>query len=154
MTTYHTIHTDIWQMSLPSDWTQREVSSGKSLYFEAADGTKGVYLTTWTLGEGDQRTAEDVSASFRQADLQSLMNMPGYAGQTISEVTRSTGLACVSITDCLVAEKNYRTVGKILVVSPLVVKASFHDYACSDYDASLNYFAPMIDSLQFFVEPA
>ncbi|WP_292937960.1 hypothetical protein [Noviherbaspirillum sp.] len=151
MTTFKTIHTDFWMLHLPDDWAQRESNDGKSIYLESADGTKGAYLTTWTLAEDDERPAEEVAAAFREADLKALTNMAGYAWKIVSEVSRGTGTACVSITDCLAAEKSYRVVGKILVAPPVVIRAAFHDYGCGDYEASLNYFAPIVDSLQFYV---
>ncbi len=150
MNTY-TIRTDIWQMSLPTDWEERKTTDGKSLYFECKDGTKGLYIATWSLAGDDRRTAEEVAGSFKAADLRALDAMDGYAWEIVNQVNRANGQACVAITDCLAVEKCYRAVGKILAAPPLVVKASFHDYACTDYRMSCDYFAPLIDSLRFFV---
>jgi hypothetical protein len=147
----YTIHTDIWQMSLPADWEERKTTDGKSVYFESRDGTKGLYVATWSLAGDDRRTAEEVAGSFKAADLRALDAMDGYAWQIVNQVNRANGPACVAITDCLATEKCYRSVGKILAAPPLVVKASFHDYACTDYQLSVDYFAPVIDSLRFFV---
>jgi hypothetical protein len=146
--THNTIQTDIWTISLPPDWTERETSGSKSLYFEAADGTKGVYIGSWTLGDGDRRAAEDVAASFKDTDLKSLSRMNGFVWQVVSESSYGSGAACVAVTDYMASQNNYRSVGKILAVPPLVVRASFYDYACSDYNASRNYFSPIIDSLR------
>ncbi|HYD59523.1 MAG TPA: hypothetical protein VEC35_04175 [Noviherbaspirillum sp.] len=147
----YTIRTDIWQMSLPADWEERKTADGKSLYFESRDGTKGLYIATWSLAADDRRTAEEVAGSFKAADLRALDAMDGYAWQIVNQVNRAIGQACVAITDCLATEKCYRSLGKILAAPPLVVKASFHDYACTDYQLSVDYFAPVIDSLRFFV---
>ncbi|HJV84407.1 MAG TPA: hypothetical protein VJ698_02945 [Noviherbaspirillum sp.] len=151
MTETKTIHTDFWLLKVPQDWSERPTDDGKSIYLESADGTKGAYLTTWTLGEDDDRPAEELAAAFRIADLKSLENMAGYRWKIMAEITRGTGNACVSITDYLDTEKNHRAVGKILAAPPVVIRATFHDYACINYDASLDYFAPIVDSLQFYV---
>lgn len=154
---FYTIRTDIWQMNLPGDWEERKTADGKSLYFECKDGTKGMYIATWSLASDDRRTAEEVAGSFKAADLRALDAMDGYAWQIMNQVNRANGPACVAITDCLAAEKCYRSIGKILSAPPIVVKASFHDYACTDYPLSHGYFVPIIDSLRFFVaedEPA
>jgi len=148
---FYTIRTDIWVINLPEDWEERKTPDGKSLYFECRDGTKGMYIATWSLAADDRRTAEEVAGSFKAADLRALDAMDGYAWQIVAQVNKAKGSACVAITDCLAAEKAYRTVGKILAVPPVVVKATFHDYACIDYRLSQEYFAPVIDSLQFFV---
>ena len=147
----YTIRTDIWQMNLPDDWEERKTADGKSLYFESKDGTKGMYIATWSLASDDRRTAEEVAGSFKAADLRALDAMDGYAWQIVNQVNRAYGPACVAITDCLASEKRYRAVGKILSAPPIVVKASFHDYACTDYQASRDYFVAVIDSLRFFV---
>ena len=152
MNAYNTVRTDIWTMSLPGDWVQRAVSDGKSLYFESGDGTKGIYIATWNLSADDNRTAEDIAASFKAVDLTSLTSMNGYSWKIVAETSHGSGQACVALTDCLAAEKNYRTVGKILVASPIVVRAAFHDYACGDYEVSRAAYAPIIDSLRFFVQ--
>lgn len=138
-------------MSLPSDWEQRKAGDGKSLYFESGDGTKGIYIATWNLGADDTRAAEDVAASLKATDLKALVSMNGYSWKVVSEFSHGAGQACLAVTDCIASEKNYRTVGKILIASPIVVRASFHDYACADYDVSRAYYAPIIDSLQFFL---
>lgn len=148
---FYTIRTDIWQMALPADWAERKTADGSSLYFECKDGSKGLYIATWNLAADDRRNAEEVAGSFKAADLRALDAMNGYAWEIVSQVHRANGPACVAITDCLATDKNYRTVGKVLAVPPVVVKASFHDYACVDYPLSQDYFAPLIDSLQFYV---
>lgn len=152
MTDYYTIRTDIWTMLLPDDWAERKTNDGKSLYFESNDGTKGIYIATWNLGDGDRRNAEDIATSFKAADFKSLESMRGYSWQILSETSHGTGQACVAITDCFAAANSYRAIGKILVAPPIAVRASFHDYACGDYEMSRAYFAPIIDSLKFFVE--
>lgn len=148
---FNTIRTNIWVMHLPDDWEERKTPDGKSLYFECKDGTKGLYIATWNLAGDDRRTAEEVAGSFKAADLRALDAMAGYTWQIVNQVNRANGPACVAITDSLAAQKSYRAVGKILAAPPIVVKASFHDYACTDYQVSHDYFVPIIDSLCFFV---
>lgn len=147
MMTYYTIRTDTWIMSLPSDWVQREAGSSASLYFEAGDGSKGMYISTWSLREDDRRFPEEVAKVFRAHDLKSLDNMGGYEWRIIDDVGDVTSAACAMVTDCLAAENSYRVVGKILAAPPFVVRASFHDYACNDYAASKAYLSPVVDSL-------
>jgi hypothetical protein len=75
--------------------------------------------------------------------------MQGYRWQVVGETSDSGENSCIAVTDCLAVENSYRTVGKIIAQPPLVVRASFHDYACSDYEASRNYFADLVSSLRF-----
>jgi len=149
MTDFYTIRTDIWLMTLPPDWEERRTADGKSLYFECKDGTKGLYIATWSLAEDDTRNAEEVAGSFKTADLKALDAMQGYAWEIVGQVNQGGGQVCVAVTDCLAADKCYRTVGKILAAPPVAVKATFHDYACVDYAVSREYFAPIIDSFVY-----
>lgn len=154
MASYNTIRTDTWIMSLPTDWTQRGGEENGSLYFEADDGTKGIYISTWHLAENDKRAAEEVAKAFRANDLKSLDNMDGYRWRIVDDMSDITQDACLSVTDCLAAENNYRVVGKILAAPPSVVRASFHDYACGDYAASKLSLSPLVDSLCLLKEKA
>lgn len=147
MTTYYTIRTDTWIMSLPSDWGQRDASSSSSLYFEASDGTKGLYISTWKLREDDTRAAEQIVKVFRANDLKSLDNMGGYQWRIVDDESDTLDGACVAITDCMAQDNNYRVIGKIIAAPPFVVRASFHDYACIDYAQSRAYFSPLLESL-------
>lgn len=149
---YNVVRTDTWVMVLPSDWEQKQTSDTSSVYFEAADGTKGLYISTWSLASEDKRAPDDVARSFKANDLKSLYNMPGYRWQVVEESSDSGENSCVAVTDCFAAENSYRTIGKIIAMPPLVVRASFHDYACADYETSRGYFADLVSSLRFFHE--
>jgi hypothetical protein len=149
MENYNVVRTDNWIMALPSDWEQKQTADSSSVYFESGDGTKGLYISTWSLGAEDSRSPEEVAKSFKANDLKSLQNMQGYRWQVVAETSDSGENSCIAVTDCLAVENSYRTVGKIIAQPPLVVRASFHDYACGDYDASRNYFADLVSSLRF-----
>lgn len=150
MTSYNTFCTDSWILSLPADWKQGRQSDGGSLYFESADGTKGLYIATWQLGSEDRRSPEDVVEAFQVADLNGLKQMQEYRWELLAHHCTEVDGGAVGMTDMLAAEKSYRTVGKILVAPPVLVRASFHDYACIDYAASIQYFAPIVESLRLY----
>jgi hypothetical protein len=78
--------------------------------------------------------------------------MDGYSGMTITDETVQAGESAVVLMDSLAKEKNYRIAGKIVASMPIVVRAAFHDYACVDHEASVEYFAPIIASLRIFAE--
>jgi hypothetical protein len=62
MTEYDTISTETWKVQLPSDWVEQQESDGR-LYFESADESKGMYVTTWRIDDGEP--LPDVLRSFR-----------------------------------------------------------------------------------------
>jgi len=144
------IRTDTWIISLPSDWLERGTTEAGALYFESPDGEKAMYISTWNLGEGAHQSSKDVTESFRATDIRTLHSMEGYSWQTVDEGLVQYETSTISVVDSLAPEQSYRIIGKILAAPPVVVRASFHDYVCSDYAASKAYFAPIIESLRFY----
>jgi hypothetical protein len=147
-----TIHTDTWSIALPVDWVERGETEEGALYFESADGTKGLYISTWDLEEAEPQTSLEIAESFKQAGLNSLLTMDGYSWRTITDETVQAGESAVVLIDSIAEEKNYRIAGKIVASMPIVIRAAFHDYACVDHDASVEYFAPIIASLRILEE--
>jgi hypothetical protein len=148
MSTYQSLRTGVWEISLPSDWAQKQAADQGSLYFESADGTKGMYISTWDLGD-DRRSPQQVVQSFKDGDLGALRKMEGYSWVVLSEAHDDAVGACAAVTDYFASARRYRSIGKILAAPPIVVRAAFQDYACVDLDASSRYFEPIIGSLQF-----
>jgi hypothetical protein len=140
--------TDTWMMTLPAEWSHHTSSGKRSLYFESADATKGLYVTTWSLGPHDDRSLEDVAEAFQVAELRSTKQSSAHSWQLMSQRLQESGHTCIAVTDLLATEKCHRKVAKILAAPPLVVAASFHDYACTDYTISQAYFNGIIDSLR------
>lgn len=150
MLNFDTIRTDTWIFSLPSDWIEKGETEEGALKFESADGEKALYISTWNLGNTISSSSKEAAESFKATDLGSLRNMDDYSWQTIEEETTNSATATITVVDSLAEAKNYRIVGKILARPPIVVRASFHDYACTNYATSKAYLAPIIDSLHFY----
>lgn len=147
---YQGLRTDVWTMALPEDWRERPNHGDQgSLYFESADGTKGLYISTWSLGGHDKRSAAEVAATFRANDRRSLDAMQGYSWQVLLDAEQDDHGEHTTVTDYYAANQSYRAIGKILAAMPLVVRASFQDYACADLEASSSYFQPLVESLRF-----
>lgn len=153
MQTYDNIPTDTWSLSLPSDWLEKEQTESGALYFESPEGDKAIYISTWNLGESAPPSSTEVATSFAETERQSLLDMEGYSWETLSDQTQESDGIAVVLVDSLAKDNCYRIASKILAHLPLIVRASFHDYACEDYDLSKNYFSPVIESLCFY-DPA
>lgn len=145
---FDTIYTETWSIALPTDWRGQGETEEGALYFESADGTKAFYVSTWDLSDAAPQTSAQVAASFKQAGLNALQEMDGYVWTTIADEMVQGETSTVVLLDSIAETKNYRIAGKVLTCLPIVVRAAFHDYACSDYEASMNYFAPIIASLR------
>lgn len=137
-----------WEIRLPADWVEKGDTGSGELYFESADGTKGVYIATWFVPKQGEVTAADVAQTFRKAEHAWLLNMRGYAWEVLADESMPAGDGTISLTDSWAREQSYRIASKLLANIPIVVRGAFHDYLCDDFEASQAYFAPMIESLR------
>jgi len=147
MTDYNTISTEVWAIDLPTDWLQRDCSAEQSVYFESGDQTKGAYFSTWCIRE-DARSAREILESFRRIDVTNLQNMQNSAWETVGDWTSDNPQLSVVGTDFLDRRANYRIACHLIARLPWVVRSTFHDYDCIDYQASKQFFRPVIESLQ------
>jgi len=153
MSDFDTISTETWRVHIPSDWSERECSTRGSIYFESADGSKGAYFSTWRF-EDDPRSAIEILESFRRVEVRSFTEMEGRTWQPVDEWTTANPELTVLGVDYLDREHNYRIACKLLAGLPWVVRSSFHDYDCSDYDSSKQFFRPIIESVTIHHEVA
>jgi len=137
------VSTEIWRILLPSDWAQKEASNDKSVYFEAPDEAKGVYLLSW-------RVDEAVLPKDRcDRDFQLLQRMEGSSWAIVDRWERVDRDLVVAGIDCLDEKKTYRIICQTMVREHWAARVSFHDYACSKYEESRAWFAPFIESFAF-----
>ncbi|MCI0431276.1 MAG: hypothetical protein L0210_12160 [Rhodospirillales bacterium] len=145
---YDTVRSDFWTIALPSDWKDKGKRDG-ALYFESSDGAKAMYISTVRLGSSSSKSPrEKIAESFRAMDLETLREMKRFKWKTMKDETTHSKAASIVMLDSFAASKRFRILGKILVHPPVVVRAAFYDYACEDYAASDEYFAPIIKSLR------
>ncbi len=70
-----TISTEVWRISLPSDWAEKG-SDMTPFYFESPDGSKGVYLSSWQFAD-DALTVEQVAEFFQAVERRGCAAMAG-----------------------------------------------------------------------------
>ena len=146
MSDFDTISTETWRVLLPSDWAQRECSSEDSIYFEAANGIKGAYFSTWRFDE-DPRSPIEILKAIWRVEVDSFAKMKNRKWQSVDEWSSEDANACILGVDYFDRQHSYRIACKLLANLPWVVRTSFHDYDCSDYAASKEFFRPIIDSV-------
>jgi hypothetical protein len=147
MTDYNTISTEVWEIDVPIDWSQRESSAEQSVYFESGDQTKAAYFSTWCIRD-DPRCPREILDSFRDIDITNLRNMKNCAWESVGEWNSDKSQLSILGADFLDRRANYRIVCHLLARLPWVVRSSFHDYDCIDYQASKEFFRPVIESLR------
>jgi len=144
MTNFDRFTTDTWTVAFPSDWEDQ--SEGDTTYFESPDGTKGLYLALWHLGEEESRSPTQLVDVFLAAELKDLLGGADGRELLLRQIEQS-GDSVFCTWDTLARQNAYRVAGKIQARGKYVLRATFHDYDCEEYDSSLKYFEPIIASL-------
>lgn len=130
-----------WQVDLPSDWTLRDNSDGVA-YFEAADGSAGLYIAVWDTHITDRPVAE-VLDDFVAGSVQGQDNIPDSSwSRQITHLQEGDW-----ILDAVWAEQRHRILTRYMAGLPLVLSASFHDYQFSSVAASNARFGPSLESI-------
>ena len=149
MTQTNVVRGDWWTIALPDRWKAPETLDNGTIYLDSFDESKGIYVTTWMLGPEEASTGAATAAeSFKDKDAQALQDMEGFEWRQVDERSdRSEAGDAVVLVDHLAEASQYRIATKVIARPPVVVRAAFHDYLCDDYEASREYFAPIIESL-------
>jgi hypothetical protein len=130
-----------WQIDLPSDWTQHEDRGGVA-YFEAADGSAGLYIAVWDTHITDRPVAE-VLDKMVAGSVEGQDNIPNSAwSREIVRLEETDWLL-----DAIWAEQQHRIFTRYIAALPLVLSASFHDYRFSTVPESTARFAPSLQSM-------
>lgn len=149
MDEYHSLRTETWQLMIPPDWEEQGEDENGILYFQSADQSKGFYISVLRLSQSDHKGDPDgVLQTIRAAEMDSFTQMEEYQWTFSEGSIPADGATRSAIVEAHDPAHQYRITAKIIVALPFVVRASFHDYACEDYDASRQYFDPIIGSLE------
>jgi hypothetical protein len=132
---------------VPNDWAEQKSSTEDTFYLESADQTKGAYLSTWCFPD-DPRSGAEILESFRLTELRNIRNIKDKSMESVEEWNSNLPSGSIVGMDFLDREASYRIVRKIICCPPWVVRSSFHDYNCTDYETSKRYFKPLIESLE------
>ena len=105
------VHLPTWEIALPPDWSKQSETEEGEMYFESEDGTKGLSIATWRMGEDTANgSAAQVSQSFRQSALASLEAMEGYTWQVLADESAMVGPVSIVLTDAWAASRSPRPV--------------------------------------------
>lgn len=130
-----------WRVDLPGDWTRREDRDGVP-YFESADGHAGLYIAAVNIHSID-RAVEDVLQEFADSTAAGQDTIPGHAW--VHQTHRlGDGDWLLESTE---ASHGHRILTRFIVVLPLVLYASFHDYDFTDVATSNARLGPSLQAV-------
>jgi len=92
------------------------------------------------------RTPAQLVEVFLAADLKSLLDGSDDR-EIVAKHIEQTSDSVICTWDTLSRSNGYRVAGKIHARGKSVLRATFHDYDCMEYERSCEYFAPIISSL-------
>ena len=148
MTSYNTLSTDTWSLQLPEDWEQKETADLSLYYFESADGTQGLYISTWRFapekfGHSNSKLLEYIQT----VEKKSLDGMEDCTWELMSmERSSGSGIEAV-VMDYYARERSYRIACKVVASLPWAVRSTLHDYDCQDWARSHVALQEIFDSI-------
>ena len=136
-----------WKLVLPMDWTLKP-GSGAALYFESADGSKGLYLTVMKLPALGKAEVPGAAKQLHDMSRRGFEELKDYQYSVLEDDLTASESGAVGILDAYDSQKAYRICTKVVVALPYAVRASFHDYGCDDPTVSRTYIDSIFQSLE------
>ncbi|RZI59257.1 MAG: hypothetical protein EOP14_04360 [Pseudomonas sp.] len=146
MTDFDRFTTDHWTVAFPSDWTDKSEGS-ETLYFESPHGDKGFYISLWLMSDHESRDSRELVEAFQATEIASFLPK-SENWELLDRNISDSESSVIGSWEGINQERSYRVSGTQLAAGKFVLRATFHDYDCSDRVASAKSFAPIIDSLQ------
>jgi len=138
--------TDNWTVAFPSDWTDKSEGS-ETLYFESPQGDKGLYVSLWLMSDQELRGPRELVQTFQATEIASFLPK-SENWELLNRSISDSESPVIGLWEGINPERSYRVSGKQLAAGKFVLRATFHDYDCSNRAASAESFAPIVDSLQ------
>lgn len=145
MQSFDRLTLDNLTIAFPSDWEDK--SHGDTTYFESPDGTKGFYVALWHMEEEEQRSPSQLVEVFLAAELRSYVDGSDDR-EVVSTHVEQAADSVICTWDTLSRDNGYRVAGKIQARGRYVLRGTFHDYNCAEFDRSCEFFAPIIGSFE------
>jgi hypothetical protein len=142
----NTIDVGPWSFRAPSDWRQVESVNGIP-YLESKDGTKGCYIKALTFGR-TYGSATDAAAYLQGVHERNFFADPKAKWEVKQRSASTADATATSILDLLDASSNYRVLSVVVAATDAAVQVTLHDYACEDYQASVQAFEPVATSIR------
>lgn len=140
-----TFDAGLWAITLPLDWRLRPGDEPVSI--ESADRTQCVEISVTALEAGPdaaERLARAMVATFKG----DLGRMRGTHWTTLRDDREPVGDGCVAVLDVHDPDRGYRICTKLLVRAPDAIRATFHDYGCTDLARSRRSLRAPLNSLK------
>ncbi|WP_370601416.1 hypothetical protein [Pseudomonas nitroreducens] len=135
-----------WEFELPEEWEQQEQESGVP-YFETQDGTKGCYIKGISFGQ-PQASYEAAAQYLQQVHERNILADPKAYWTVVERFGAETANGFLARLDLLDKTRAYRVLSVVLANRSEALQVTLHDYDCQDYEASLQAFAAIADSLR------
>jgi hypothetical protein len=133
-----------WEFEMPDGWVSKE--SNGSDYFEALDGTKGLYVKAIELSDPKQ-TARELADYIQDVHFRSFADLDKSAWAVVDQLAADEHQFCRSRLDLYDSKANYRVLSLVLCDASKAIQVSVHDYFCENYPASRDDFSELEKSV-------
>ena len=129
---------------MPDGWASKE--SNGSDYFEALDGTKGLYVKAIELSD-PKETARELADYIQDVHFRAFADLDESAWAVVDQLAVDVHQFCRSRLDLYDSEANYRVLSLVLCDASKAIQVSVHDYFCENYPASRGDFSDLEKSV-------
>ncbi len=139
---------ETWDMWLPKDWSDRS-EKDNGVYLESGDQSKGIYFMALYHKGPDKPNPEKTLQTLIQGGQKGLDAMKGYDWKRPSKAKRIVHGGVIQYSDEFYESAKMYFISTVIFVAPNdTVRITFHDYNCTNLDASRAFFSPVIQSLR------
>jgi hypothetical protein len=134
-----------WEFLVPDSWNLKENDSGVS-YFEAPDGTQGMYIKSIEL-KAPKDSAHDL-ADYIQGIHQRSFEDPNASQWRIADRRGVLdGMLYRSALDMYDQASAYRVLSLVVSDAQQAIQVTVHDYLCEDYTAAKDSYVEIEESI-------
>ena len=131
---------------MPDGWALKE-SEGSDSYFEAPDGTKGLYVKAIELSAPKQ-SARELSDYIQDIHFRNFADLDESAWVVADRSDTEERMFFRSRLDLYDPKANYRVLSLVLCDNREAIQVSVHDYWCEDYAAVREAFRGLENSVE------
>jgi hypothetical protein len=132
-----------WQFSMPDGWVPKEREG--SDYFEAPNGSKGLYVKAIELSEPKQ-SAQELADYIQDVHFRNFADLESdWAVTDRRSIEEQT--FCRSRLDLYDQNASCRVLSLVLCNTSTAIQVSVHDYLCEDYGLMQDAFAALEASI-------
>ncbi|MEO6277948.1 hypothetical protein [Roseateles sp.] len=134
-----------WEFDFPDGWVSKSNESSAS-YFENLEGSKGLYVKDIQVQE-PYETSLQLSQYIQEVHERGFTETTTNDWEIVDARSKSDFHLTRSALDLIDTKANYRVLSLVVCDHRTAIQLTFHDYWCSDYEATRSAFNEIENSI-------